>query len=224
MGLFKAVIKIGLIACVLFGGRAALAGPQRCSPGNQDSTCVGQIATVWQTAPTCPAAPGWTTAVPAKWIGSQYSLPQCNYQAAPACPSGYDQVSPPLWTGLGWTGPGCRPSAPLVTPTDELNACIAAFVSHGGRAGAGYVYSGPSTGNGLDQYNVAMAPLWAGVGSGMFNLDYDNVYGTRPTSGINDMFTASNGAMGGFCWLAPGTTDVMAVEMWGVTNTNGGVN
>jgi hypothetical protein len=124
MSLTKVVIRMLLIACMVLGGRAALAGPARCSVNNQDSTCVGRISTAWQTAPTCPTDAGWTTVVPASWIGSQYSAPQCNYQAPPTCPSGYDETPPASWNGSSWAGLSCTPRSPP-PPPDPTVMCQA---------------------------------------------------------------------------------------------------
>ncbi|MGF6472617.1 hypothetical protein QFZ89_007868 [Paraburkholderia youngii] len=108
----KLIIRMALAVCAVLLSHAAVAGPVRCSVNNQDSTCVGHITTVWQTAPTCPTDPGWTTVAAAQWIGSQYTAPQCNYQAPQECPSGFTQTSPPVWTGSNWTLPLCQPVTP----------------------------------------------------------------------------------------------------------------
>lgn len=125
MSFIKLAIKVCLLVCTLCGGSAAMAGPIRCSVNNQDSSCVGTITAAWQTPPSCPASAGWTTIVHAKWIGSQYSAPQCNYQAPPTCPSGYDQNSAPSWNGSSWVGLTCIPSAP---PVPDPNAVCSAQV------------------------------------------------------------------------------------------------
>ncbi|MGF6547128.1 hypothetical protein QFZ96_002199 [Paraburkholderia youngii] len=107
----KLIIRIALAVCAVLVGHAAVAGPVRCSVNNQDSTCVGHITTVWQTAPTCPTDPGWTTVAAAQWIGSQYTAPQCNYQAPPSCAPGYDQTSLD-WNGSAWVNLTCIPRTP----------------------------------------------------------------------------------------------------------------
>ncbi|SIT34877.1 conserved exported hypothetical protein [Paraburkholderia ribeironis] len=115
MSLTKVFIRVLLVVCTMLGSRAALAGPVRCSVNNQDSTCVGHLTTAWQTAPTCPSTPGYTTITPAKWIGSQYSAPVCNYQAPPVCPPATTQTSAPTWTGSSWTPAFCQPTTPPLT-------------------------------------------------------------------------------------------------------------
>ncbi|MBB4518268.1 hypothetical protein GGD68_007074 [Paraburkholderia fungorum] len=111
---------IAVVMGMVTASSTANAGPVRCSVNNQDSTCVGHLTTAWQTAPTCPNQPGWTTIASAQWIGSQYSAPQCNYQAAPTCPSGYDQVGP-SWNGNSWVGLSCTPRS----PPDPTAGCMA---------------------------------------------------------------------------------------------------
>jgi hypothetical protein len=115
MSLTKVFIRIGLIVCTLLASHTVIAGPVRCSVNNQDSTCVGQITTAWQTAPTCPSTPGYSTVAAAQWMGSQYSAPQCHYEPAASCPAGYDQ-SGPVWDGSDWGNLTCIPQAPP-TPT-----------------------------------------------------------------------------------------------------------
>lgn len=83
--------------------------PVRCSYGNQDSSCATPLYTQWQAAPTCPADPGWTTAVAAQWAGSKYTQPQCAYQPPPSCPSGQVQTAAPVWNGSSWVGMSCNP-------------------------------------------------------------------------------------------------------------------
>ncbi|MGF6960710.1 hypothetical protein FSB64_35375 [Paraburkholderia sp. JPY454] len=111
----KLIIRIALAVCAVLVSHAAVAGPVRCSVNNQDSTCVGHITTVWQTAPTCPTDPGWTTVAAAQWIGSQYTAPQCNYQVKPGCAPGSIQ-SGPDWNGSTWVNLVCvTPSPPPLT-------------------------------------------------------------------------------------------------------------
>jgi hypothetical protein len=116
MSLKRVIIRVGLIVCTMLGSHAAMAGPVRCSVNNQDSTCVGQITTAWQTPPTCPTTPGYTTVAVAQWIGSQYSAPQCSYQAPPSCAPGWIQTGPD-WNGSSWVNLGCSSPAPPPAPT-----------------------------------------------------------------------------------------------------------
>ncbi|MGF6658582.1 hypothetical protein QF000_000226 [Paraburkholderia atlantica] len=107
----KLLGRMGLLLCLALASGTSIAGPARCSPGNQDSSCVGMITTAWQAPPTCPTDAGWTTVAAAQWIGSQYSAPQCNYQAPPICPAGYDQTGPD-WNGSAWVNLRCNPRNP----------------------------------------------------------------------------------------------------------------
>lgn len=152
MSFFRVAIKVCLLAGMLFGGGAAMAGPVRCSVNNQDSSCVGNITAAWQTPPTCPASAGWTTIVPANWIGSQYSAPQCNYQAPPTCPPGYDQTAAPSWNGSSWVGLACIPSLP---PIPDPNAVCSAQVP------SQYVATGPWSGPITDPNGLRVAGLAA---------------------------------------------------------------
>ena len=61
----------------------------------------------------------------ATWIGSQYTVPQCNYQAAPTCSTGYNETSAPYWNGYQWVGIGC--SLPPASPEDPGTQCTAAI-------------------------------------------------------------------------------------------------
>jgi hypothetical protein len=121
MSLMKLIARLLLLAGLLLVDRTAIAGPLHCAYGNQDSTCVPTISAAWQAPPTCSGAPGWTTVAAATWIGSQYSAPQCNYQAPPVCPSGYNEMAPPSWNGSAWVGIACVPAAPQ--PPDPMTAC-----------------------------------------------------------------------------------------------------
>jgi hypothetical protein len=121
MSLIKLIARLLLLAGLMLVGRTAIAGPLHCAYGNQDSTCVPTISAAWQAPPTCSSAPGWTTVAVATWIGSQYSAPQCNYQARPSCPSGYNETESPSWNGSGWVGLGCTPI--ITPPPDPMTAC-----------------------------------------------------------------------------------------------------
>ncbi|SEK10275.1 hypothetical protein SAMN05192539_104731 [Paraburkholderia diazotrophica] len=131
----KALTRFLLPICILLFARSAFAGPARCSYGNQDSTCTTPVVTAWQPQPQCSAAAGWTTIGASRWIGSQWTAPQCNYQPPPSCPAGYDQVGSPSWNGSSWVGLSCQPSA----PKDPTSSCIAAVP-------AGYTLTSGATG------------------------------------------------------------------------------
>lgn len=110
---------------------SSFAGPARCSYGNQDSTCVTAIQAAPIPQPQCSTGAGWTTVSASFWQGSQWSAPQCNYQAPPTCPNGYAQQSPPVWNGSSWVGIACVPQAPQVTLADQQQACANAGASYG---------------------------------------------------------------------------------------------
>ena len=146
------LVRVTLIFGVFLTGSDAFAGPVRCSVNNQDSTCVGHLTTAWQTAPTCPAQPGWTTVASAQWIGSQYSAPQCNYQAPPQCPSGWQETSGASWNGSTWGGLLCQPPPP---PSPSI--CQYGFASGPVWNGSVWVYS--CNAPPLDAEAVCMATL-----------------------------------------------------------------
>lgn len=169
MSFFRVAIKVCLLAAMLFGGGAAMAGPARCSVNNEDSSCAGTLSAPWQTPPACPASAGWTTVVPAKWIGSQYNAPQCNFQAPPTCPPGFDQSAAPSWNGSGWVGLACTPSLPPVPIPNDI--CTALVPS---QYAATAPWSGPMTDpNGLRVAGLAATanniPAWTNV----FTRAYD---------------------------------------------------
>lgn len=120
MGCAKGAPGAPLLLCLALAAATAGAAPLRCSYGYQDSTCTVGLARAPAPAPTCPADPGWTTVASAQWIGSQYSAPQCNYQAPPTCPGGFTETSAPVWNGSSWTGLGCQPTIPPPPPTTTL--------------------------------------------------------------------------------------------------------
>jgi hypothetical protein len=212
MRFVRVAIKVCLVIGVLCSVNAASAGPARCSVNNQDSTCVGTITTGWQTAPTCPTTAGWTTIVPATWIGSQYSAPQCNYQAPPSCPNGFTQTSPPVWNGSSWSAPGCAAPPPATaTPQQIASACSAAIdgmlVSAGRRGRSDWnwgtfgTFTGPSSAGVANPYGS-----WNGQG-------YAIMMGG--TDGPADFYyavdqdpTASGWGGIGMCWTQPGTANV----------------
>lgn len=184
-------VRITLIVGVFLTGSDAFAGPVRCSVNNQDSTCVGHLTTAWQTAPTCPAQPGWTTVASAQWIGSQYSAPQCSYQEPPSCPADYSTVSGASWNGSAWVGLTCAIPPPPTQgvcqygfasgpvwngsawsyscnspPADPVSQCLATATPQGYTANSGV--TGPSPMN-------AMTSLYAQV-VGLTNYGSDSVY------------------------------------------------
>lgn len=139
MSLVRAIVRVVLPICILLFARVALAGPARCSYGNQDSTCTTPIVAAWQPQPQC-TGDGMTTQVPAVWQGAQWSAPQCNYTPAPTCPNGFIQTSAPSWTGSSWTAPGC--TLPYIPPpTFEPTASCTAAVPYGYTASTGFTYN-----------------------------------------------------------------------------------
>jgi len=108
-------LKVAAFAVVLLVGRPVFATPVRCSAGYQDSTCTTAVMQAPQQAPACSTGAGWTTIAAAHWMGSGYTSPQCNYVAAPTCPSGETQSVAPTWTGATWTGLQCVTPPPVVS-------------------------------------------------------------------------------------------------------------
>lgn len=93
--------------------KASEGRPVHCSGGYQDSACNTTLLRAPQSAPTCSSTDGWVTVAPAKWIGSKWAAPVCNYTPQPSCPSGYVESSAAVWTGSSWTSPSClQPPAP----------------------------------------------------------------------------------------------------------------
>ncbi|MFM0608760.1 hypothetical protein PQR05_29940 [Paraburkholderia sediminicola] len=84
--------------------------------------------------------------------------------------------------------------------------------------------SGPKTGQGLNQYNIAVAPLMAMVNGGAYNLDIVRTSGTPPASGSNDLWVNQIGGDNAFCWITPGTTNVIAVRYMHDSTNGGGAN
>lgn len=123
---------------LLLVANIAIASPVVCSPGYWDATCNGRVNTGYQTAPICPTGAGWTTVVPAKWIGSKFSAPECTHQDAPVCPTGYTQTTAPTWNGSSWVGQTC--AAPIKVPTQPTLPEVAAIC---GPAVSAYVRSTP---------------------------------------------------------------------------------
>lgn len=136
MNLRNKAVRMGFAMCLAAAGGHAVGGPLRCSAGNQDSTCAPHVSSAWQTPPTCPAQPGWTTVASAAWIGSQYSAPQCNYQAPPSCPAGYSTVSAASWNGSSWVGLGCA-----IPPPPTQGVCQYGFASGPAWTGSSWSYT-----------------------------------------------------------------------------------
>jgi hypothetical protein len=72
--------------------------------------------------------------------------------------------------------------------------------------------TGPASGQGMDAYNAAVAPLMAMISSGEYIMDFNRTSGTPPASGLNVLFTYQVGGDNLFCWLTPGTTNVISVR------------
>ncbi|PXX05653.1 hypothetical protein C7399_14026 [Paraburkholderia tropica] len=109
---FRRLMYTVIVLCTPIISNAAFAAPVRCTNGYQDSSCTPKLVNAPQTPGACPAAAGWTTAVAAVWQGSQYSSPQCQYQAPPTCAPGYTQISGPDWNGVAWVDLMCQPTLP----------------------------------------------------------------------------------------------------------------
>lgn len=231
-------VELRLLARVLLPllTQTVAAAPVICSYGYQDSSCTPKLVNAPQTPPACPSSAGWTTAAAAQWIGSQYSAPQCQYQAPPSCAPGFIQ-SGPTWNGSSWVDLVCvqpAPPPPIASPTDEKQACAAALTQWEGFTPSSPNYSaivnqyvnlmtGPSTGVGLNQFNgvvdsYASNPAWVLVPPTPTTSS-----GAIGTPSTNDMFyVVISGVPNYFCWLQPGTTTVtgMAVVSW--CSANGG--
>jgi hypothetical protein len=115
MRFWKQMLRLSLLVALHLAANVAHATPPfGCAPGNQDNTCLTAIRSAPIPQPACSTAAGWTTGVAAVWIGSQWSQPQCNFQAEPTCGAGTIQTAAPVWNGVQWVGLGCAPSDPLV--------------------------------------------------------------------------------------------------------------
>lgn len=221
---------IGGLVLALFVGSAP-AAPAHCSYGYQDSSCLGPQYRAAQTAPICPTDAGWTTLTPAKWIGSRFAQPQCNYEAPPTCPNGDNEIGAPVWNGSSWVGLSCElPQLPRPTPQDELAACIARAkavaiypvannpVSTGGPyASVGWsAYLQPMVWSNGNTVSADSPALFAGIGS------FD------PPQVSNDMFFIQGGPdlfrqSLNFCFVQPGTTNIIGFYNFaslGVTNNS----
>lgn len=107
------------VLCSVLSASVVMAGnPAVCTAGYYDATCTPKLARTYQPPPVCSTAAGWTTVSSARWIGSQYTSPQCNYQSPPACSTdpGWTTAAPAGWTGSQWTSPQCSYQAPPSCP------------------------------------------------------------------------------------------------------------
>lgn len=128
-------VALGLI--LLLGAASAKAeAPAHCSYGYQDSSCITPQWRAPQTPPTCSTDAGWITLTPAKWMGSGFTQPQCNYQAPPSCPTGWQEISGPSWNGSAWVGLSCQ-----IPPAPGPNTCQYGFASGPTWNGSSWVYS-----------------------------------------------------------------------------------
>ena len=230
MSFTRILTRIAVLTGMVTASSATMAGPVRCSVSNQDSTCVGHLTTAWQTPPTCPNQPGWTTAAPAQWIGSRYSAPQCNYQAPPTCPNGFNQTSAPSWNGSSWVGLGCAASPPALPGTAQLasvcESAIAAEMARAGFNGTNGTYrgvwgtlQGPYTLGGGQVYPPG---LFAGMGGSMRggqgpgDFYYVRDLGNPSAGGA----TGSNGI--GVCWFQNGTANLTGYDYLEDSSYDGG--
>jgi hypothetical protein len=206
------LFKLVLVAALLLGGHA-FANPVRCSYGYQDSTCVPPIV----------AAP----------------------QSPPSCPPGYTQAQAPFWGGSAWMGLSCTPPPPppppVLPPSNpgpaaEEAACATAWETESGNENSVMAVvvprstvNGPLNGNGLDQYNGVVQAF---AGSGFYTSGSGIMYGSIPSASTNsDLFYINYeyNAPSFFCWVAAGTSNVIAtgIAVWcspngGTTNCGGG--
>jgi hypothetical protein len=119
-GVTKAIRTVLLLVALWATSQGAFASAAGCPSGYQDNTCLSRLVFGAETPQQCPTSPGYTTVSPAQWIGSQYSAPQCNYEAPPSCPPGYVQGGP-NWNGSSWVDLSCIPQAPAI-PTIVASA------------------------------------------------------------------------------------------------------
>ncbi|CAD6556405.1 hypothetical protein LMG28727_06093 [Paraburkholderia kirstenboschensis] len=233
MSFARIFMRIAVLTGMVTASSATMAGPVRCSVSNQDSTCVGHLTTAWQTPPPCPNQPGWTTAAPAQWIGSQYSAPQCNYQAPPGCPAGTDQLVSPTWNGSSWTGLICQPKAPPPPPTQPpgnlasiCESAIAAEMARAGFNGTNGTYrgvwgalQGPYTLGGGQVYPPEMFAGMGGSmrgGQGPGDFYYVRDLGNPSAGGA----TGGNGI--GVCWFQSGTANLTGYDYLEDLSSDGG--
>ncbi len=210
MSFARIFIWIAVLTGIATASSAAMAGPVLCSVNNQDSTCVGHLTTAWEAPPTCPDQPGWTTAAPAQWIGSQYSAPQCNYQAPPTCPANFTQTSPPTWTGSGWTSPGCSapqtPPPPTQPPGNLAAICETAISNYAARAGVHYGPWGTMQGPYPVTASNPYSPQFQGGGWGSTG---PGGVGPADFYYIPDLGASGNN---GVCWFQSGTSNLTGYD------------
>ncbi|QIN67856.1 hypothetical protein SBC1_79030 (plasmid) [Caballeronia sp. SBC1] len=157
------ILRFALFIGVLFFTQSSFAQDSDCSPGNQDNTCLHRVTHAMISPPTCSTAAGWTTVTAAKWIGSGYTSPACNYQSPPACSTsaGWFTLTPASWNGSAWSAPQCTYEAPPTCSTDPGWNTVAAAVWTGSGwtvPQCSYV-APPSCPSG---YSQTAAPSWNG--------------------------------------------------------------
>jgi hypothetical protein len=113
------LLKLTVVIWLLCFAQVSFAQDTDCSPGSQDATCIQPIRHGVVPPPVCSTAAGWTTVTQAKWIGSGYTAPACNYQAPSACSTaaGWTTITPAVWNGSSWSAPNCSYQAPPTCPT-----------------------------------------------------------------------------------------------------------
>lgn len=112
-------MRLAVVIWLLCFAQVSFAQDTDCSPGNQDATCIQPIRHGVIPPPVCSTAAGWTTVTQAKWIGSGYTAPACNYQPPSACSTaaGWTTLTPAAWNGTSWSAPNCSYQAPPTCPT-----------------------------------------------------------------------------------------------------------
>jgi hypothetical protein len=183
------IVRLLLLLLALLITESASATPVRCSYGYQDSTCLPTLSYAPQPPPQCPTSVGWTTVAAAVWIGSQFSAPQCSYQAPPACPPGNTQGGP-TWDGSEWVNLICTPFSEPSVPTlpNSVQACWASQNVVQGSINA--TFTGDSE-NDLTYYNVTGEPAVA--------VGYGTVSNFNAASEYQAMLLADTGISGGGC-------------------------
>jgi len=199
MNLRNKAARMGVAVCLATAGGHAVGGPLRCSAGNQDSTCAPHVSSAWQTPPTCPAQPGWTTVASAVWIGSQYSAPQCNYQAPPQCPTGWVTTASPGWTGNSWTGPFCQMPQP-----PGPNSCQYGFASGPAWTGSSWSYTCNAPPPAIDVTASCEAALPSAISSGAVT-SINGYQGDVTDNLVNQQYTAQYPGDRLLSWAAVGS-------------------
>ena len=162
---YRKIVLYMLLTCwALLFTRTAFAQDHGCEPGFQDNTCIPRLLHDVIPSPECSTAAGWTTVTSAKWIGSGYTTPVCNYQAPSTCSTapGWTTLTPAKWDGSEWSQAQCSYQAPPTCPTGYTESGAPAW-NGAGWVGLSCVPPPPQNvcpnGFSCDQYGVPYALL-----------------------------------------------------------------